>query len=158
MAGLAVLVLFMVIYSYQQWQGAGPAEAAVPSLVRGEVQVKLAEAEPWQAVSDEDGAPPKPFYLPAGTEVHTGEDSSLLLTFFKRSTARLGAGTEVVLQELRRHARDNAVALLQRRGRVAVSVEPERGGSVDFQIETPSALIRVTGTQFVVTVRGDGTR
>src|SRR5690606_2176591 len=44
-----------------------------------------------------------------------------------------------------------------RRGRLEVNVEPEEGQTINFQIETPTAVIQVTGTRFVVTVSADGT-
>ena len=58
---LTMLVLFISIYTIQQRQGMSQVETAIPSLVRGDVQVKLAEAEPWQAVETRDGVPPTPF-------------------------------------------------------------------------------------------------
>jgi hypothetical protein len=154
---LAVLVLFISIYTIQQRQGVSQAETAIPSLVRGDVQVKLAEAEPWQAVETRDGSPPTPFYLHAGAQVATGDDSSLRLTFFEHSETELGEATNVVVEEVQRVDDQDTVALVHRRGRLVVNVEPERGQSINFQIETPTALIQVTGTRFVVTVSADGT-
>ncbi|MDT8304660.1 MAG: FecR domain-containing protein [Anaerolineae bacterium] len=156
-AAATALVMLVVIFSLRGRQPVAPAHAAVTSLVSGDVQIKAAESESWKPVIAQAASPAEPLYLYSGDQIFTASGSSLQVAFFDHSVTLLDESTELAVRQLEQHASEYEVALFQRRGRTAVSVQPGPGDSVDFQIETPVALVRVTGTRFEVTVGEDGT-
>lgn len=152
-----VLVLVITFVSLFGRQSVAPGQAVVTSLIRGDVQFRAAESESWQPVALQVGSPRQPFYLYTGDQVLTGANSSLQLAFFDNSITLLDEATELTVRQIERRDGEYGVSLFQRRGRTEVSVQPAPGDAIDFQIETPLALVRVTGTQFVVSVGEDGT-
>jgi hypothetical protein len=149
------LVIFAIGYVAFRAAQTDKAVPAVTSLVSGDVRVGSVES-PVRRSARAPGETAQSGTLEAGDTVLTGANSSLKITFFDHSTAFVGAETEVAVQKLNRRSRDYRIVLAQQRGRISVNVEAARGDSVDFSIETPSALVQVTGTRFTVVVGDDG--
>jgi hypothetical protein len=95
--------------------------------------------------------------LNAGTRVKTGTDSSALLTFFDGSTVELKSDTEI---EITRLESDNGkavtIVLKQWVGRTWSTVVKMADKGSRYQIDTPSAVALVRGTQFLVDVDETG--
>jgi hypothetical protein len=95
--------------------------------------------------------------LAAGSQVKTASESQALLTFFEGSTVRLGADTELEIEQANRV--DNqytAIVLKQYLGQTWSIVVKLTDPRSKYEIHTPSAVAMVRGTQFVTTVNDDG--
>jgi anti-sigma factor RsiW len=153
---LAVLILFITVFSIRQWQRPGQPETAVASLIYGDVEIRRGNT--WQPLAPSGASPTgQAVDLRSGDNVRTGAASGLALNFFEHSTITLGERTEIGVQQLTQQDRDFEVYLYQQVGRLEASVQPAAGDNVDFRVETPAVLIRVTGTRFIVVVAADGT-
>lgn len=105
----------------------------------GTVQKKLSGATSWQNVSVGDVLAPM-------TTLKTGEDSAVLLMLPRRHVVRVGAGTTVELKEL---GRDNSFSFGVLSGHIWSFVRPAFKPA-KYEVETPSAVVGVSGTLFSV--------
>ena len=95
----------------------------------------------------------------AGDRIRTGPSSSAVLVFFDGSVTVLEARTKVTLVQLssREDGGERVIVLHQWLGRTFSRVQhlPDRASR--FEVESPTAMMAVRGTQFVVAVEDDGT-
>jgi len=122
------------------------------SILSGQAMVKPAGSDVWAAgVSGQT--------LAAGDAVKTLADSFALVTYFEGSTTELDPNTELTIQKLDNDAAGTKTEIEARLtvgatwSKVARLIDP----SSRFQIETPSAVAVVRGTEFAVRVDADGT-
>jgi hypothetical protein len=90
--------------------------------------------------------------------VRTGDGSSARLRFFDVSTADVGPGSEVMVEELaKRRASDSGhVTLKMWSGEVAVRAVRFMDPSSFFRVDTPTASTVVRGARFTVEMEPDG--
>ena len=90
--------------------------------------------------------------------IRTGDGSSARLRFFDVSTADVGPGTEIMVEELaKRRAGDSGqVTLRMWSGEVAVRAVRLMDPSSFFRVDTPTASTVVRGARFTVEMEPDG--
>ena len=116
---------------------------------RGLVQVQT-DAGAWSTVSTGH-------VIQAGQRIRTGRLSSAKLAFYDGSQARMGAETEVSVDELDAHRSDGSrvVALTQWHGETDHDVVPASAPGSRYKVRTPSATAEAKGTRFHVLVTAD---
>jgi hypothetical protein len=105
----------------------------------GSVQEQTADASKWSAVNVGDS-------LTTKTTLLTSENSAVLLQMPGNHMLRVGAGTKVVLNQL---GADRAFSFNVIAGRVWSFVR-RASKPTKYEIETPSAVVGVSGTVFSV--------
>jgi hypothetical protein len=95
--------------------------------------------------------------LDVGTRVKTATDSSALLTFFDGSTVELKSDTDIEITQLEsKDGESVTIVLKQWVGRTWSTVVKMADKGSRYQIDTPSAVALVRGTQFLVDVDDTG--
>src|SRR6267154_726079 len=121
-----------------------PAAAAIAGATiaewRGNVRLSLPDRSPTNPLRGEQ--------LPPGTILDTG-NGRLLLRLSDGSEVMLGAHTRLRVQEPSLTDPSYFQLLL---GRIRALINKRTGGTVPFELGTPSAVIAVRGTQFEVEV------
>jgi hypothetical protein len=155
LAGALALVLLTIGSLFLlTWPGAGVEEVArTGSLdpVEGNVDVLPAGSDTWRPASASER-------VQAGSRIRTGPRSAAVLVFFDGSTTNLEAETEIAVIEMSSpRGNDRVILLEQALGQTYSRVQrsPERESR--FEIETPTALVAVRGTEFSTAVEMDGT-
>jgi len=127
--------------------------AQVPFLERGAVLTTLEGAADLRSVGGNWQS------AQAGAELRVGEglrvtQGTALLTLFDGSVLEAHAGAELVLRALSASASAFGVrvAIDQQAGAVGYDVAPLRGLFSSFRVQSPTALVQVRGTRFVVTI------
>lgn len=126
-------------------------QAAVVAEVVGLVEVQHQPVAVWRPVTDET-------VLASGYRIRTGGLSAATVRFFDGSTTILGADTEIAFTELssRRDGSGRRVVLYQRQGQTQNQVQKLADAASLFEIDTPTAVAVVHGTEFEVQVATDG--
>ena len=154
--GLAVvltLVLLVVAGVFlSSWLRPTVAQAATVGQVSGVVQVLPAGSDVWHPVSAGER-------VETGDRIRSGPRSTGTLAFFDGSATDLEANTEVFVAHMSFHRDGGAkeIVLQQTSGRTYSRVQPLPDPDARFEIETPSAVTAVHGTEFALTVETDGT-
>jgi hypothetical protein len=119
--------------------------------VRGAVDVLRAGSSTWQPVEADT-------QIEAGGRVRTGPDAAVQLTFFEGSTTDLTSNTEVSIDQMSSLKKDvgRVIILQQWTGRTYHRVQPLLDVGSRFEVETPSAVASVRGTEFALDVEADG--
>ncbi len=122
------------------------ADSAVLNNVRGMVGVQSLDGT-WLAAEAGQS-------LNTGQHVRTGPMSSVVLTFYDSSTARLGPNTEVVLDSLdaQRSGGPRVIVLTQQAGDTYHTVAPATAEGSRYEVNTPSGIGAAKGTAFSVVV------
>jgi hypothetical protein len=133
--------------------GLRPDVTHVATLARmhGSVDILVAGSDTWQSV--EVGT-----QIKASTRVRTGPDAAAQLAFFDGSTTDLASNTEVSVAQMssRRKGGGKIIVLQQRLGQTYHRVQPLLDADSRFEVETPSAVASVRGTEFALDVGADG--
>ncbi|MFB3813542.1 MAG: FecR domain-containing protein [Terriglobales bacterium] len=144
----AIIVILMAALLPQLAQGAQqddsislPLGAAVVREVKGEATIKRADGSPLNAVRGET--------LEPGTTIHTFAKSSILLELSDGSQVLVKANTQIVLQDPRESPMQYLQMLI---GKLVVKIKKRLENAPSFRMGTPTAVITVRGTQFMVEV------
>jgi ferric-dicitrate binding protein FerR (iron transport regulator) len=136
------------------WPGAGVEEVAHTGRldqVEGSVDVLPAGSDAWRPASASER-------VPAGSRIRTGPGSAAVLVFFDGSTTDLEAETEIAVIEMSSpRGNDRVVLLEQTLGQTYSRVQQSPDHESRFEIETPTTLVAVRGTEFSTAVEMDGT-
>jgi hypothetical protein len=126
-------------------------QAAVVAEVVGMVEVRHQPVAMWRPVTSDT-------VLASGYSIRTGGLSAATIRFFDGSKTILGADTELAFRELssRRDGSGRRVVLYQRQGQTQNQVEKLADAASLFEIDTPTAVAVVHGTEFQVDVATDG--
>ncbi len=120
------------------------------SLLKGSAEVKRAGATDWERGADG-------VRLAAGSQVRTGADSYVLLTFFDGSTTKLEPGTEVtVSQSDYIEQRLVRIELEQKSGGTWSHVQTWDQEVPYFAVQTPQLKVVAQGTSFGTEVEESG--
>lgn len=139
-------VLVLALASLALASEAQAAKEAKVTLLEGSAQWEV-EAKPARALRRGDR-------LSAGTRVRTGPKSRVELTLPDGSALRLGADTELLLDEARFSGkRREAVSVTVLLGRVWAKAAKAAGAS--FEVQTKNAVSGVRGTSFAVLAQAD---
>jgi hypothetical protein len=91
--------------------------------------------------------------LDIGTRVKTAQDSYALLTFFDGSTLKLEPGTDIEIKQLERNDGEAITIILKQwMGKTWSRVVKMADSGSHYEIQTPSAVALVRGTQFLTEV------
>jgi hypothetical protein len=155
LAGALALVLLTIGSLFLlTWPGAGVEEVArTGSLdqVEGSVDVLPAGSDTWRPASAGER-------VQAGSRIRTGPGSAAVLVFFDGSTTNLEAETEIAVIEMSSpRGNDRVILLEQALGQTYSRVQQSPERESRFEIETPTTLVAVRGTEFSTAVETDGT-
>ena len=133
------------------WLRMQPASAKVMA-VKGQASVESPSASTSSAASEG-------MALEIGTVLHTGPGASLSLEFADGSRLLLKENSELHLDRMSRYGKSGMVDthLRLQRGRITNTVQPTRGNSPSFIVDTPNASSAVRGTHFRVDAGEAGT-
>ena len=148
----AVVLVLLVIggLSLRPWLQAPAGQTATLERTSGVVEIMPAGSDAWQLALN--GAE-----IGLGDRVRTAASSSVALVFFDGSITEMEAHTEVAVAQMRsQRAGDRTITLYQQIGQTHHHVQPSHGSASRFEIETPSAVIAVHGTEFSLSVESDG--
>jgi hypothetical protein len=153
---LAVMIAFVLCMvgglSLVYWPKMTVAQGATLDRVSGAVEILPANGDTWRLASVGER-------VEAGDRIRTGALSTARLVFFEGSTTDLMASTEVAVTQVsaRPEGSDKIIALHQWLGQTYSRVEQLSDRASRFEIETPTAVAGVRGTEFAIVVEGDGT-
>jgi hypothetical protein len=153
--GMMIAVVLWLFFAVGASLLAGPRSdvlrVATLTQVQGGVDILIADGSTWQPV--EVGA-----QIEAGTRVRTGCDATAQLAFFDGSTTDLASDTEVFIVQMisLKKAEGKVIILQQRAGQTYHRVQPLLDADSRFEVETPSAVASVRGTEFALDVGADG--
>ena len=153
LAAAMLLVLFTAGgFLLQSWLGGIVAQTATLTNVSGIVEVLPSDSNVWQPAAAGK-------VIAAGDRIRTGGSSAVTLSFFDGSTSSLEAKTELTVSQLssRRDGSSKVILLHQWMGRSYNHVQRLPDLASRFEIETPTAVTAVRGTEFTITVEADGT-
>jgi len=150
----AALVLVLLVSGglfLRFWLGTTVTCTARLAAISGLVEVRPASSETWLPASSAQR-------LELGDRIRTGPLSAATLVFFDGSTTGLEAETEITIAQMisRRDGRARVITLYQRLGRSHNRVQRLAGSASRFEIETPTTIAVVRGTEFSVAVEADG--
>jgi hypothetical protein len=143
---MAVLLLLLLATAYlSQMPLLMPGQARLSGPL-GIAQVRGTADVEWQVAEAGD-------VLGQGDTLRVGE-ASAVLSLFDGTRLTLQPGAEVSLETLRSglFGASYHIALQQRSGSVEYDVAQLRGGRCHFEAQTPTVLVTVQGTRFVITV------
>ncbi len=146
--GLLALILMSGFTFSGCHQGKTPGTAFIASY-EGEAQIKKAGTTNW--IKAEIKAS-----LSAGDVIKTGNNSQVLITFFDGSTIELKSGTQIEIRELLA-GKTTRIRLKQEIGETLNKVKKLTDSASRYEIETPTAVAGVRGSQMIVKVAADGT-
>jgi hypothetical protein len=129
---------------YCQGGVAPPSTAtATVTVMTGDVSYREDPGEEWKdAVKGQK--------LRAGSEIHTGPDSEVTITFSDGSFVLVRQLTETAVGDLSAPVDRPKVRMLLKMGEIAAKVNHVVAQEADFAIRTPTATASVRGTVFVV--------
>ena len=152
LAGVAVLILLAGGLLVRYWWGMTLTRMATLEATSGTVEVRPGGSDVWLPASPAQRLEP-------GDRIRTGPHSGAVIAFFDGSRTAMEAETEVTIIEMRsrRDGTAKVILLYQRRGWTYHHVQPLRDSASRFEVETPTAVMAVRGTEFAVAVEADGT-
>ena len=96
-------------------------------------------------------------YISAGQKVKTGVNSSIELQLPDKSLIQLAEDTEITIDKLENHKKDGLTFILtQHIGSTQHHVSVHENTSTNYIVNTPSNIINVHGTKFIVKVAENG--
>ena len=129
----------------------GVVQTATLDRVKGTVELLPAGSDTWRPASPGER-------VETGSRVRTGPLAAATLVFFDGSTTDLEAEAEVaIVQMSSRREGDRVIALRQTLGQTHSRVQPLPDRASRFEIETPTSVVAVRGTEFTTAVEADGT-
>ncbi len=148
----ALILIFAGPLIIQSGPGARVSQEAILEQADGPVQILPTDSDTWQPASA--GEPVK-----AGDRIATGPLANATLAFFDGSTTVLEAETKITLvrSNIKRDGSSKVVVLHQEVGQTYSRVQPLLDPDAHFEIETPTAVASVRGTEFALEVEADGT-
>jgi hypothetical protein len=150
-AALALVLLVNGGLFLRSWLRATITRMATLDSISGVVEVRPAGKETWLPAWPAQRLEP-------GARVRTSTLSAARLVFFDGSTTDLEAETEIAIAQMisRRDGGGKVIALYQWLGRSHNRVQPLPDPASRFEIETPTTVAVVRGTEFSVAVEADG--
>jgi hypothetical protein len=148
---IGLILVIVSAFSINNFMSPSPAlaDGCTLSIISGTVEIS------GQAAGSQSGT--DGMTLDVGTRVKTAPDSSALLTFFDGSTVELKSGTEIEITRLESNdGKAVTIVLKQWVGRTWSTVVKMVDKGSRYEIETPSAVALVRGTQFVIDVDDTG--
>jgi hypothetical protein len=148
---IGLILVIVSAFSFKTFMSPAPAlaDGCTLSIISGAVEVSGPEVNSQAGI---DG-----MTLEAGTHVKTAPDSSALLTFFDGSTVELKPDTDIEIQQLKSDdGQAVTIVLKQWVGRTWSTVVKMADKGSRYEIDTPSAVALVRGTQFLVDVDNNG--
>jgi len=155
LAGAAALIVILGLITggdfFQARRTGAVSQTASLSDVVGVVEMQPAGSDVWQPVAGERA-------VQVGDLIRTGDLSSVTLVFFDGSRTSLGANTRITVAQLsaQRDGSSQVIVLDQWLGQTLNRVERLLDPASRFEIETPTAVTAVRGTEFMVQVDDDG--
>jgi uncharacterized protein (DUF736 family) len=121
------------------------------SIIGGKIQVQTKDSLAWEKA--EDG-----MMLEPGSRVRTAPDSYASISFAQGATTKLEPGTDLIIAKLENNQdkKPDTVVLQQQSGRTWNQVAKIADDNYHFQIQTPSADVKVRGTLFATEVDESG--
>jgi len=155
LAGALVLALLaagsLVLLSSPGTKMEGVARMATLDRAEGVVGLLPTGSDTWLPASAGE-------HVEAGSRIRTGPGSAAVLVFFDGSTTNLEAETEIAVIEMSSPRGNNRVILLEQAlGQTYNRVQRSLDHESRFEIETPTTLVAVRGTEFSTAVEMDGT-
>jgi len=152
LATLVVLVLVAIAgLSFLSWPKRVVAQKTALAQIDGVVEIMPAGSDTWQPAL-------AGWRVKAGDRVRTSLLSAATLIFFDGSTTDLQAETEITVVQTSSH-RDGTgkvIVLRQTLGQTYNHAQSLSDRQSRFEIETPTALTAVRGTEFILTVEATG--
>jgi len=157
LAAVLALALFAIGRTgFQSPPGGAVARAATLDAIRGTVQVSPAGSDAWASAAAGER-------IQAGDRIRTGPLSAATLVFFDGSATDLLAQAEVAIVQMssspgggRTPGVLTHIVLRQTLGQTYSRVQRVPDPASCFEIETPSAITAVRGTEFAVAVEASG--
>jgi ferric-dicitrate binding protein FerR (iron transport regulator) len=152
LALVAVPMFLLLAIAVKSWGGANVIQAATLGGVNGLVDILPTGSGTWQpAVAGTR--------VETGDRVRTGPLSAATLIFFDGSATDMKAETEVTVTQMnsRRNGGSKVIVLHQWLGQTHNRVQQLLDPASRFEIETPTAVMAVRGTEFTLDVEPDGT-
>ncbi len=148
-AGL-VLVIALGLILRTQFQTNLDQEVSVAAAA-GTVLALPPDSETWQPLSEDA-------LVDSGTQIRTGEESSVLLTYPDDSKTVAAPNTELEILEMssKPSGDRNIILIKQKVGQTLNLVQPSDSADSRFEIQTPAASIVALGTEFSVSVNEQG--
>lgn len=148
-AALVLIIAFSLILQNQS-RTRFDQEVSVAAAA-GTVLALPPDSQIWQPLSEDD-------LLNTGTQIRTGEDSSVLLTYPDDSKTVAAPNTELEILQMSSHPSGTRSVILikQNLGQTLNVVQPSESADSRFEIQTPAATVVVRGTEFSVIVHDDG--
>ena len=155
LAGAMVLALLAVgslfLLSSPGAEMEGVARMATLDRAEGTVDLLPVGSDTWLPASAGE-------HVEVGSRMRTGPGSAAVLVFFDGSTTNLEADTEIAVIEMSSpRGNDRVILLEQSRGQTYSHVQRTPDHQARFEIQTPTALVAVRGTEFSTAVEMDGT-
>ena len=149
-AASLVLVIALGLLLRTQFRTSLNQEVSVAAAA-GTVLALPPDSNTWQPLTEDD-------LLDSGTQIRTGEDSSVLLTFPDDSKTVAAPNTELEILEISSSPSGNRDTILikQNLGQTLNLVQPSDSANSRFEIQTPAATVIVRGTEFSVSVSDEG--
>jgi hypothetical protein len=149
---VALILLIVGVMIVQTWPEARLSQVATLEQVQGSVEIQGAGSDTWQPASADD-------QVEAGDQIRTGSLAGVTLVFFDGSTAVLEAETKIAIARMdaNRDGSGKVILLRQDVGQSYSRVQPLTDSDSRFEIETPTAVMAVRGTEFALAVEPDGT-
>jgi ferric-dicitrate binding protein FerR (iron transport regulator) len=151
--GFAVTLVFVIALGLllrTQFQTSLKQEVSVAAAA-GTVLALPPDSEIWQPLTEDT-------LLDSGTQIRTGEDSSVLLTYPDDSKTVAAPNTELEILQMSSLPSGNRRIILIRQnlGQTLNLVQPSDSANSIFEIQTPAATVTVRGTEFSVSVSDEG--
>jgi hypothetical protein len=152
---LIAVVLFLAVnigFSlYQPDKGEAIIPSAVLKIIRGDIQVQTKNSVTWEKATES-------MVLEPGSRVRTTADSLATINFAEGTTTKLEPGTDVIVNKLENNEANQltGIMLKQQSGVTWNQVTRLEDNSYHFQIQTPSAEVKVRGTLFTTAVDKSG--
>ena len=150
--GAAAMLFLVIIAGIMLLSGPANSSSTEIAIVQGTAEVQTAGSNAWVPASEDET-------LQDGSTVRTGDDSSVVLTFPDASKVLIAPDTE--LSVLRMNAQSNSstrvIVLRQTSGSTHNIVQHTSSSASRYEVQTPSAVVTVMGTEFTVDVDDEGT-
>lgn len=150
-AGALILIIAIGMIARLPFGPSNSSETAQVGEIRGTVEVQLAGNESWLPAPEHES-------IDSGDQIRTGNESGAVLTFPDDSKTFIAPETELSILRMTTTP-DNSrqvIVLRQNTGQTFHIVQPLPSAGSRFEVQTPSAIVVVRGTQFAVEVDSAG--
>ncbi len=148
-AAIALVIVSALVFQF--WSNQSGSEQASVAAVQGTVFIQTDNSDIWKPVTNKTS-------FEEGDLVRTGADSSVVLTYPDESHTAVAPNSELTIL-LMTSAEDGSrqeIVLRQEIGSTRNVVQPLPSADSRFEIQTPSAIVTVRGTEFMVDVDSAG--